>query len=180
MKTAHSIIRWQSYVLMVCGVSLWDKPAHCEERITEGALTHALLNSSANHGTSSGSSTRNSSGSSTEHPTSDPASENKYMPCLSIKLVDIYTELYKYIVYIITFFCVFSFFTCKRAFIFVFLLCSRPGFACFHCNAAVGHWRSEMLQSVFKVCGVTDVGFSIELFGCGVTEETPGVSVMCM
>lgn len=65
MNRAQSIIKWKRHdLLMSCGISLWDKPAQCEERITEGALTHALLSSSTNHGTSSGSSTKTSSGSS--------------------------------------------------------------------------------------------------------------------
>lgn len=79
-------------------------------------------------------------------------------------LLDLYTDLYKYI-YIFNLF----FLTYNRAFTFLFLFSSRPGFA-------VRHWGSEMLQSVFKVRGVTDVGFSMELTGCRVIEETPGVS----
>lgn len=166
MNRAHSIIKWQSYdLLMFCCVSLWDKPAQCEERITEGALIHALLSSSTNHGTSSGSSTRNSSGSSTDNPNSAPVSGNTDMHCLSKKLIDLYTDLYIYIYIYLIFF----FLTYNRAFTFLFLFSSRPVFA-------VRHWGSEMLQSVFKVCGVTDVGFSMELTGCRVIEETPGVS----
>lgn len=66
------------------------------------------------------------------------------------------------------------FFTWNRAFLFLFS--SRPGFACFHSNAAVRHRGGELLQSVFKVRGVTDVGFPVQLAGCGAIDETPGVS----